>query len=199
MLLFKRSEYFFQNCCLIMYLQILYYVLTTQSSVTNKQVPHGKSLKKTVLTSAPAVWWMMAVLRATCFVGPLTSLSKKVWNNSTDLSSWDSVPRAICTQDQRGTHTKKHLWKDQEKHLPTSLTSPSGVFVIYTGIVNDLLKSFSSSNRVQYDMFLELAEATTEIETSLLLTGLVINCYLCLFVMTLNTEMSDLSRSNMSQ
>lgn len=124
---------------------------------------------------------------------------KKVWNNSADLSSWDFVPCTICTQDHRGTHTKKHLWRDQEKHLPTSLTSPSGVFVIYTGIVNDLLKSFSSSNRVQYDMFLELAEATTEIETSLLLTGLVINCYVCLFVMTLNTEMSDPSRANMSQ
>lgn len=104
---------------------------------------------------------------------------------------------------ERSTITTKHLWKDQEKHLPTSLSQ-------WCSVCSDLnwycewsvrvfyVKDFSSLIRVQYDTFLELAEATAEIETSLLLTGLVINCHVRLFVMTLNTNPSDLSHANLS-
>lgn len=48
-------------------------------------------------------------------------------------------------------------------------------------------------------MFLELAEAIEETETSALLTGLVINRYICLFVMTQNTHPSDPSHTSLSQ
>lgn len=129
---FKRSEHFFHHWCLIMYFQILYLVLTTQSSVNNKHAPQGKKFEMMVLASAPAAWWMMAVLRTTCFflwvLSHRTQKKEEVWNNRADLSSW--VHWTICTQDQRSTITMKHPWKDQEKHLPTSLTSPSGVLCV---------------------------------------------------------------------
>lgn len=202
---FKWSEHFFHHWCLITYFQILYLVLTTQSSVNNKHAPQGKKFETMVLASAPAAWWMMAVLRNTCFVGPLTSRSKKKKKCETMglISLVGSPEPSVLRIRERSTITTKHLWKDQEKHLPTSLSQ-------WCSVCSDLnwycewsvrvfyVKDFSSLIRVQYDTFLELAEATAEIETSFLLTGLVINCHVRLFVMTLNTNPSDLSHANLS-
>lgn len=144
---FKWSEHFFHHWCLIMYFQILYLVLTTQSSVNNKHAPQGKKFETMVLASAPAAWWMMAVLRTTCFVGPLTSRSKKKKKCETMglISLVGSPEPSVLRIRERSTITTKHLWKDQEKHLPTSLSSPSGVLcvLISTGTANDLWGCFT--------------------------------------------------------
>lgn len=73
---------------------------------------------------------------------------------------------------------------DQEKHLSTA--GPSGVLCDLTqysewsaGLFN--VNDFSLLIRAWYDMLQEQSEATAETETSLLLSGLVINCYVCLF------------------
>lgn len=73
---------------------------------------------------------------------------------------------------------------DQEKHLSTA--GPSGVLCDLTrysersaGLFN--VNDFSLLIWARYDVLQKQSEAAAETETSLLLSGLVINCYVCLF------------------
>lgn len=105
-LLLLECFYIDLHCCYKNFFPPLFieWVLITQSSFhININIGH-----KGILPCAAGVWWMMAILRTTCFLIPVTSRSKKnnktkVWNKSTDLSNWDFVPCTICSRDQKST------------------------------------------------------------------------------------------------
>lgn len=63
------------------------------------------------------------------------STQKKVGNNSADLSSWDFIPCTICIS---GSERDKEALLKGSREASASFSGPTGVFVIYTGIVNDL-------------------------------------------------------------
>lgn len=60
---------------------------------------------------------------------PCIALKKKE-RETIALISLVGILYHLYSGSERPTVTKKQLWKDQEKHLPALLTSPSGVFVI---------------------------------------------------------------------
>lgn len=155
--------------------------------------------KKMVLTAAG---WIMVVLRTTCFQGFLwhcTQKRKKGINNDTDLWDWD-----LHSQDKRVLLLitwKKHLRGSR----PASFycCSPSGALCDLTtysdwsaGLFN--ANDFSLLITTQYDVLQEPSDAAAETETSLLLSELVINCHVCLFVMTPGRNPSALSHASLS-
>lgn len=74
--------------------------------------------KKTVsaLTADAAVWWI--ILRTTCFLRPVTALSKK---KSVKQKRW-SLRSELCPSYHLHSGSEKtnakYLWKDQGRHLP---------------------------------------------------------------------------------
>lgn len=167
-----------------------------------KCAPRGIKWEKMVLTAAG---WIMTVLRTTCVGGFLwrctqkRKKSVKQWHWSLGLGSL-----YLCSQDQRVLLLI--TWK---KHLRGSRTasvyccSPSGALcdlTVYSDCSAGLFNAndFSLLIQTQYDLLQELSDAAAETETSLLLSGLVINCHVCLFVMTPGRNLSALSHASLS-
>lgn len=113
-------------------------------------------------------------------------------NNSTDLCSGDFVPCTICTQDQRESHNHKEAPLKGSREASSNFSYFSQWS--FCDSANNLLFALSLS----YESFFWGGLKMAENETTLLLTRSAINCYECLFVMTPNTNLNDLSQAILS-
>lgn len=166
---------------------------TTEEIFSQKNINMNMWLKK-----KPSVPWPLTQQFDELFWGPpvfsvLSQLcqKKKVWNKSADPSGRNCVPRTICTRGQK------------RPTLSTSERIKGGICLADEWCFCYLMQMicagvFASQINIQNDMFLSFAGAGAETETSLLLTRLVINPFVCHSVMTPNTNPSDLSHTGLS-
>lgn len=141
------------------------------------------------------MWQNAAILRTSCFLGPLTSLSKKkkrVWNNRPDLFNWDFVTCTIFTQNQRGPKPPCSPPERITRSICLLFWLVPMVLLWSELVLRMICKAVQSERFFSHWSVFKMicSWSQSETETSLLLRGLVINCYVCVFVMTNEWESS---------
>lgn len=145
----------------------------------------------------------MAILSTTCFGGFL-------WHSKNKKEKCITMPMTSGTGTsvslQSGSEVAappKHV-KETSKRTPSSYCCSTSSALYDLTVCSDCSAGQFNANdfllliQTRYDVLQELSDAAAETETSLLVSGLVINCHVCLFVMTQSGNLSALSHSSLS-
>lgn len=119
------------------------------------------------------------------------------------LISGTGISRPLQSESAPPNHLKETSERLKNSTSLLLLPQPALLSVILLctviGLLGCLMQMiFSLLIQTQYDVLQELSDAAAETETSLLLSGLVINCHVCLFVMTPRRNLSALSHASLS-